>query len=128
MTWQRTVAYQGKRLTEKEYKRAKEHVGMRALAALPKDWPTDKAYALEVLGFWPDRRFGDSDRLVSLVMDALEGIAYKYDRQVRVQTSSVLLDRSEPRTEVLLVPYDEDKVVPVVTIDLTRLSTTTALR
>jgi hypothetical protein len=122
MTWQRTVAYQGRRLTETEYRKAKQHVGMRALAALPKRWPKDCVYAMEVIGYWPDRRFGDSDRLISLVMDALEGIAYKYDRQVRVQTSSVLLDKDEPRTEVLCVPYDEKTVAPVVTIELRRLS------
>jgi hypothetical protein len=127
-TWQRTVAHEGKRLSEKEQRAVKKIIGMRALAARPAGWPLDASYAMEVIGYWPDRRCGDADRLVSIVMDALEGVAYKADRQVRAQCSAVLLDRLVPRTEVLVVPYDEGVHVPVMTIELRRLSSVPALR
>src|SRR5690606_36666151 len=51
-----------------------------------------------------DRRFGDADRLVSLTMDALQGVAYATDRQVSDQCSGRRLDRGNPRVEVCVVP------------------------
>lgn len=122
VTWQRSGVHEGKRLTQKEQKVAKAAIAWAATAARPKGrWPMDVVYAIEVIGYWPDRRFGDVDRLVSLVMDALQGIVYKEDRQVRVQTSSMRYDRSNPRTEVLVVPYREEAFFPVVNIELRRL-------
>lgn len=122
MTWQRTGVHGGKRLTQKQQKAAKQHIAWHAVAARPRGrWPMDAVYAVEVLGYWPDRRFGDVDRLMNLVMDALQGVTYRSDRQVRAQTSTMLLDRERPRTEVLVVPYDEAREVPVVTIELRRL-------
>lgn len=122
VTWQRSGVHEGKRLTQKEQREAKKNIAWAATMQRPKGrWPMDVVYAIEVIGYWPDRRFGDVDRLVSIVMDALQGVAYKEDRQVRVQTSSMLLDRENPRTEVLVVPYRENFARPVVSIDLQRL-------
>ena len=122
VTWQRPGVFEGKRLTQKEQKPAKEHIAWHALAKRPRGrWPMGAVYAIEVIGYWPDRRFGDADRLMSLVMDALEGVAYKADRQVRAQASAMLVDRENPRTEVTLVPYDEARERPIITITLARL-------
>lgn len=122
VTWQRSGVHEGKRLTQVEQRKAKKTIAWAAVAARPKGrWPMDLVYAIEVIGYWPDQRFGDVDRLVSLVMDALQGVAYKEDRQVRVQASSMLLDPENPRTEVLVVPYREGLVVPVVNIELRSL-------
>lgn len=122
MTWKRPGVHEGERLTQKQQKAAKQWIGWHALRSRPRGrWPMQAVYAIEVIGYWPDRRFGDVDRLMNLVMDALEGIVYRSDRQVRAQTSSMLLDRERPRTEVLVVPYDEEREVPVVTIELRRL-------
>lgn len=118
VTWQRTGEHEGRRLTEQGQREAKKRIAWQALATKPNPWPMDAVYAIEVVGYWPDQRFGDADRLASLVMDALEGLAYKADRQVRVQTSTMLLDKARPRTEVTVAPYNEMRTVPVVTIAL----------
>lgn len=128
VTWQRTGEHQGKRLTEKGQREAKKRIAWHALVTRPKAWPVDAVYAIEVLGYWPDRRFGDADRLASLIMDALEGLAYKTDRQVRAQTSAMFVDRKRPRTEVTIVPYDEALAAPVITVELRPLSEVTPMR
>lgn len=104
VTWQRTNDVRGRRLTDAGQRREKRRIAALARAALPPGWPMDAEYAIEVIGYWPDRRFGDVDRLVSLTMDALEGVAYASDRQVAAQGGARRVDRKNPRIEVCLVP------------------------
>lgn len=100
-TWQRTTSYQGRRITPKGQREAKRLIAWHALAARPPGWPLDESYELSVIGWWPDRRVGDVDRLVNLHLDALEGVMWKTDRQVReLSRCAVLLDRDRPRVEV----------------------------
>lgn len=101
-TWQRTVAHKGRRLTEKAQREIKRAIGMRALAQRPSGWPLDAEYAIAVSGFWPDLRFGDVDRLTSLHMDALEGVLWKTDRQVRSQSGVRFVDKGNPRACVVV--------------------------
>lgn len=101
-TWQRTVAHKGRRLTEKAQREVKRAIGMVALSKRPKGWPLDAEYAIHVRGFWPDRRFGDVDRLVSLHMDALEGVLWKSDRQVATEVGCREVDREHPRVTVVV--------------------------
>lgn len=98
-TWQRGVRglrYDSRGDVAREYRKK---VGLVALQALQRaklaglDWPplTDKAaiFSVDVVGWWPDRNQGDEDRLVSLVRDALEGVAYKSDRQVKASRNAI---------------------------------------
>lgn len=100
VTWQRTREYQGRRITDAKQREAKKRLGFLALRARPTGWPLDALYSIDVLGVWPDRKLGDADRLTSLVMDALEGVAYVKDRQVRRQSGRMEVDKSHPRTEI----------------------------
>lgn len=100
VTWQRTNAVRGRYVTDAKQRAEKRRLRQLARAALPPGWPLDAEYAIEVIGYWPDRRYGDADRLVSLAMDALEGVAYRVDRQVCAQSSVRRLDRERPRVEV----------------------------
>jgi hypothetical protein len=102
ITWQRTNQVKGRRVTDAKQRAAKQAIGLQALSALPKGWPLDASYSVDVIGYWPDRRFGDADRLTSLVMDGLEGAAYKLDRQVVDQRGRVRLDKGNPRTVVVV--------------------------
>lgn len=113
VTWQRTNDVRGRRVTDAEQRREKRRIAMLARAALPSGWPTDAEYAIEVIGYWPDRRFGDVDRLVSLTMDALEGVAYRVDRQVVAQGGARRVDRERPRVEVCVAPLREGESVDV---------------
>lgn len=76
-------------------------------------WSLDGAFAIGVVGYWPDAAVGDVDRLVSLAMDALEGIAYRKDRQVReLLRCAVISDGSPERVEVTVVRLERDTVQP----------------
>ena len=62
----------------------------------------DGEFYVGVIGFWPDGRHGDCDRLLTLVMDALQGVAYHEDRQVKMTACTVLTDKARPRVEVFV--------------------------
>jgi len=112
-TWQRTNhVLQGKRLirkTPKKAREAKRRVHMSAWQARPRGWPLDAEYEVVTVGYWPDRRYGDVDRLSSLVMDGLEGVLYAQDRQVVAQSSRRYLDKEHPRTEVTVRVLEGDE-------------------
>lgn len=104
-TWQRTNEVKGRRVTDAAQREAKRTHQLHALAALgPRraSWSLDGAFEIEVIGYWPDAVVGDSDRLAGLPMDALQGIAYRADRQVRDEAGRVRIDYDRPRTEVVV--------------------------
>lgn len=106
VTWQRTNDVRGRRVTDAAQRAEKRRIAAIARAARPRGWPMDLEYAVAVEGYWPDRRFGDSDRLVSLTMDALEGVAYPKDREVSAQGGVRHVDKLRPRVEVHIVAFD----------------------
>ena len=113
VTWQRTNAVGGRYVTDKGQRQAKRAHALAAYAALGTrraSWALTGAFAVEVTGYWPDATVGDCDRLVSLPLDALEGITYASDRQVREVRGRVVADGSPPRVEVRLVRLAEDPV------------------
>lgn len=92
VTWQRTNDVRGRRVTDAKQREAKQRIGGYAADVRPEGWPMDAEYVVTVAGCWPDRRFGDVDRLLSLVMDGLEGVLYETDRQVRTVMATRGLD------------------------------------
>lgn len=104
-SWQRsTPLAHGKVVSAKAYRAAKQRVAMLALQARQRARlavDAEGEWAVDVVAWYPDRRHGDADRVCSLVMDAMEGVIYASDRQVKDQRSRVMTEPSgEPRTEV----------------------------
>jgi hypothetical protein len=117
-TWKRTADYRGRRITEKAHREALRAHALAAIAALGTRraaWSLDGAFLLGVSGYWPDARAGDFDRLMGMAMDALKGVAYRDDKQVRGPLpGGVFCDGSPPRVEVRLVRLAVDPVQSAV--------------
>lgn len=99
VTWQRGnkgLRFDARGKLAKEYR---QQVGLFAAQALGHArragvvWPDVREnhhdFRVDVAGWWPDAREGDEDRMVSLVRDALEGVLYKSDRQVKASRNGV---------------------------------------
>lgn len=77
-------------------------------------WPLDAEYGVRVVGVWPDAREGDEDRLRSLVYDALEGVCYATDRQVKINDGGGIGSPSKGsprlviRARVIEMPFERD--------------------
>ena len=113
VTWARTNVVHGKPTTDKAQRAAKRAHQLAALAAFKgarATWSLAGAFEVFVTGYWPDAKVGDSDRLVGVAMDALQGLLYTSDRQVRRQTGSVVADGSPERVEVLVRRMESDPV------------------
>lgn len=57
---------------------------------------------LEMVFYVPDLRPRDGDNLQKAVMDGLKGVGYADDKQVRVWSGSIELDRENPRAVLML--------------------------
>jgi hypothetical protein len=103
-TWQHTGGVggsKGKRFDKRgkeaeEYQRLVAGLALQARAHAQRAgvvWPpvTDHRpiFRVDVAGWWPDAVEGDEDRMVSLVRDALEGVLYKSDRQVKASQNAI---------------------------------------
>jgi predicted dinucleotide-utilizing enzyme len=106
VTWRRTNVVRGRPVKDAAQRAAVDAHRWAAIAALraigEKPRGRDGEYTVEVIGYWPDGVVGDADRLTSLVMDALEGVVYATDRQVKRQSGEVRIDRDAPRTVVVV--------------------------
>lgn len=99
VTWQRGVRgirFDARGKFAKEYREKVHLFAMQALGRARRAgvvWPSvtenHHAFRVDVAGWWPDAREGDEDRMVSLVRDALEGVLYKSDRQVKASKNAV---------------------------------------
>lgn len=115
----RPVTWQRKRLDARRGKpqtftaaSQRSAMALHAVACMAEMVPGDRArcladtkarWSVSVAGYWPDERVGDADRMLSLVMDALEGVVYRTDRQVRhVGELRIEVDSERPRTEVVV--------------------------
>jgi len=78
-----------------------------ALANRPDDWPLDEVVDLELVHYFSSRR-PDSDGPVKLELDALQGILYRKDSQVRDVIFRKRLDAVNPRLEITVwLPREE---------------------
>ena len=118
-TWQRSWDVGRKRPTERAdaVKAAKYVHQLHAIVAKRnRPWPLDGAFAIDVIGYYGSAATGDCDRLGSLAMDAMEGILYKTDRQVRDVRSRVVADGSHPRVEVTVTRMEVNPVQPIASV------------
>jgi Holliday junction resolvase RusA-like endonuclease len=103
-SWKRLAVVNGRTLTPKGSREAKRKVQLIAQVAArtarlaPPS--SETRWAVEVRAYYPDGRQGDVDRAVGIVLDALEGIAYVTDRQVKRLVVEIGTDRDAPRVDV----------------------------
>jgi Holliday junction resolvase RusA-like endonuclease len=112
VSWQRSAVVNGRTLTPHANRIAKDAHRYAAIAAGARVQTCDAqgAYELHVTAHYPDNRHGDSDRLLGLPMDALEGLVYKSDRQVVKVSCERRTDRLNPRVEVVVRRIERDGV------------------
>jgi hypothetical protein len=114
-TWKRADGRGKRRFNTREHEAAKvvHHLAFAA-ARGRRHWPIDGAYELGVRGVYPDARCGDLDKLIAIVMDGLEGIAWTKDRKVRryIEPTEIVCDGTAPRVEVTIRRLDVDPVQP----------------
>lgn len=117
VSWARSATVKGRTLTPKAQREAKARIRAHALATGIRRWywPMEGAFSVEVTSYYRSAVVGDSDRSVGLVLDALEGVAYHLDRQVRTQTGSIIADGSPERVVVTVRRLDVDPVQTVAT-------------
>jgi Holliday junction resolvase RusA-like endonuclease len=124
VSWARLEARKGKPLFGRQRERsdqmksAKAMLAARALGALAclrggrSAWPLEGAFSVSIRAFYPTAVMGDVDRLAGLPLDALEGIAYRTDRQVTTLSVVRLIDRERPRVEVAVWRLPEVAATP----------------
>ncbi len=78
-SWARARSRGARRFTAPAHAAALETHRLHALAARPRGWRTDGVYAVSVHYAPPDGRRRDADRVKSLVLDALVGVAWDDD-------------------------------------------------
>ena len=86
--------------TPKESHKYENIVRWAAIAARPRTWSIEGAFALSVRAFWPDAKKRDLDNLVKGVSDAIIGVAFKDDVQVTELHAWAEIDGARPRVEV----------------------------
>lgn len=114
VSWARTNIVKGRPTTDAKQRSAKKTYALAARAALGrKPWERTGTFAVYVDAFYPDRNYGDIDRIPGLVLDALEGVLYDRDRQVSSLVVLRYVDRKHPRIVVQVKAEGEDaEVVP----------------
>ncbi len=85
----------------------KEHVAW--LMNLAEVSPVDYPLSLQVWLYRPNKR-SDIDNQNKALLDSLTGYAWVDDRQIEQMATYKLLDRKNPRVEMILCPYQPTKV------------------
>lgn len=75
--------------------------------------PLTGPVVLSVMFYVADARARDGDNLQKTIQDALNGLAYQDDRQVREWHGSVQVDKERPRAVVTLEPLQEMRLANV---------------
>lgn len=103
VSWARTGTHGAQRWTRARVRQHAARHREAAELARPDPWPLDGRYAVEILAFAARRPVGDVDNLGKLVLDGLQGIAYRDDALVERLTVERQFDRDDPRTDVRIV-------------------------
>lgn len=104
MSWQRDNVINGRYIKDEKTRKGISAHQSAARETYPQDFLCGDAlgeYAVDVIAYYDNRVHGDADRVLTLVLDALQGIAYASDRQVKRASVEVRIDKDSPRTEVV---------------------------
>ena len=112
-SWARARSNGARRFTDPRHRAARECHRLHALAARPRGWPLGGVYEVAVAYRPADGRRRDADRVLSLVLDALIGVAYEDDADRYLAGCAVT--RCPP-------PGDEDARVPPTGSTLVRVT------
>jgi Holliday junction resolvase RusA-like endonuclease len=90
VTWKRDNFYRGRFITDKSNRQAKAAHQLHAVIAKGgQPWDLNGAFSVDVAATYTTAVVGDVDRLLTLVLDALQGVAFTTDRQVRKASASI---------------------------------------
>lgn len=92
----------GKHVTPLKTRRYERLVGTVAGLQAPRNWRLDGTYRVEVRAYFADRRTRDVDNVAKAILDGLNKILWRDDRQVVRIVSEKHVDRAAPRVEVLV--------------------------
>ena len=109
---ERARAWGGRHVTPEKTRNYERLVGAVASLRRPPDWLLDGSYRVEVHAYFADRRPRDVDNVAKSVLDGLNGVLWRDDRQVVRIASEKHVDRLRPRAEVrveLIVPEEPTK-------------------
>ncbi len=90
----------GKHVTPKRTRDYESLVGGIAMMLRPRGWKLDGQYRIEVRAYFPDARGRDVDNVAKSILDGLNRVLWKDDRQVIRCVSEKHIDRERPRVEV----------------------------
>lgn len=108
VSWRRANVVNGRPTTDKKQRQAKLRYRLAACAALGgRSWDLSGTYCVQVDAYYPDRRFGDIDRISGVVLDSLETVAYATDRQVSELVVTRQVDAERPRLVVQVTAIAE---------------------
>lgn len=104
VSWKRTQGKGRVRYTDPDMAAAKSvHRTLATIALRGKQWRRDGLFRIDVEVYLPSLSGqGDWDNYAKLAGDALQGVAYDDDRQVRRGTCGIDVDAANPRTEVVV--------------------------
>jgi crossover junction endodeoxyribonuclease RusA len=95
--------YQGRRFLTREGKATKEMMALEAGLQYKKELIQDDV-AVDIKFYFKDKRGMDIDGALKGLLDCLTGVVWKDDRQIKRLTVSKLIDKSSPRTEMIIKP------------------------
>lgn len=98
--WQRASKAGKRHFTAPKMREAQDAHRWKALQVRPFSWSQEGVFEIEVVAYRTALSRGDSDNYGKLVKDALQGIAYRNDHQVKRDLFTKETDRERPRTEV----------------------------
>lgn len=97
---ERARGWGGRWVTPEKTRDYERLVGMVASVRRPPEWPLEGTYRVEVHAYFGDRRPRDVDNVAKSVLDGLNGVLWRDDRQVVRITAEKHIDWDLPRAEV----------------------------
>lgn len=70
------------------------------------EWDTNLEYSVAITASFADRRHGDIDNILKAVLDAMNGIVYNDDKQVRAMSISRLYG-NQPELSVMICSHQD---------------------
>jgi crossover junction endodeoxyribonuclease RusA len=102
-------AGRGRRLTTKALNYIKTAQDIAKKAVREQGWKRDREhvwYVMDLHFYFPDKRVRDSHNCLKLLIDCLEGLLFKNDYFLLPRIQTVVLDRENPRVEVIYYPQE----------------------